>query len=241
MSRRFSEISHTGIRFWNPLDEDELGRILRELPLSEGAQVLDYGCGNGEVALELASHHNVLVTGIDITEEAIARCRQKLPGAFVAEAFRADRFPPASFDLVINIGASPGLSKLLEEIRPLLRDGARVLIGDAYWQLPPSAEYVVFLGMSESDWLSHDGNLATLRAAGFETERAVVSSLAAWDRYEDRYDSNMLAHLRDHPDDPDFASFAARRSRWRDMYLRHGRGTMGFALYQARRLAETRA
>lgn len=168
MSRRFSDISHTGIRFWNPLDEDELVQILRELPLPEGANVLDYGCGNGEVLLELVSHHNVRVTGVDINEEATARCHRKLSGSFFAEAFRAERFQLASFDLIINIGASPGLSQLLAEIQPLLQVEARVLIGDGYWQRPPRAEYVAFLGISESHMLNHEGNLAMLRAAGFK-------------------------------------------------------------------------
>lgn len=82
---------------------------------------------------------------------------------------------------------------------------------------------------------THEDNLDTLAAAGFAMEYSSTSKLDAWDRYEDRYNDNMAAHLREHPDDPEFEAFESRRSRWRAMYLKYGRGTMGFALYQGRK------
>jgi SAM-dependent methyltransferase len=208
--------------------------ILHELPIHEGCDVLDYGCGEGELLLELLERHAVRATGVDVNPDAIARCRAKLSGAFFAEAFQAQRFAPASFDLIVNIGASPGLAQLLGEIRGLLRRGGRALIGDIYWQREPSADYLSFLGMTNVITPTHEDHLQTLAAAGFTVERTLLSSLSDWDRYEDRYDANMLEYARAHPNDPECVAFEARRARWREMYLTHGRGTMGFALYQAR-------
>jgi len=223
------------MRFWNPLGEDALLEILTELPLTDGDSVLDYGCGDGELLIELAARHDLRISGIDVNEEAIAHCREKIAGTFIVESFRVQLFTESVFDLVINVGASPGFEQLVGQIAPLVRPGGRVLIGDGYWQRPPAPEYLEFLGAQESDMTTHDGNLRLLTAAGFGIERTVVSSLADWDRYEDRYDANMIAHLRGHLDDPDHIEFEARRSRWRTMYLEYGRGTMGFALYQARK------
>ena len=62
----------------------------------------------------------------------------------------------------------------------------------------------------------------------------MLATESDWDRYEDEYDGNMVAYLEEHPDDPSFESFERRRREWRAMYLKHGRGTLGFALYQAR-------
>lgn len=231
--RRYSTIAHAGIRFWNPLDEAALTALLRELPLRADAVVLDYGCGEGEVLAELQQHHRIAVTGIDINEEAIERCRRKLAGEFRAEAFAADRFEPRTFDLVVNIGASPGFRMLLQQVVPLLRPDGRVLIGDGYWQRQPSASYLSFLGAEETDMLSHEDNLSALHDAGLRVERVLVSDGSAWDRYEDRYDANMRAFLKEHPQDADAPAFEARRRAWRDMYLAEGRATMGFALYQA--------
>ena len=229
---RFSRISHTGMRFWNPLDETELLRFLRELPLADGDRVLDYGCGDGELLVELASRHDLRITGIDSNPEAIAVCREKIRGHFLAEPFRVELFETEVFDLVVNVGASPGFDLVVEQIKPLVRPGGRTLIGDGYWQGSPAPEYLSFLGASDSDMRTHEENCDTLIAAGFELERTAVSTLADWDRYEDRYDANMSAHLKAHPDDPEHTEFEERRSRWRAMYLECGRGTMGFALYQ---------
>jgi hypothetical protein len=44
----------------------------------------------------------------------------------------------------------------------------------------------------------------------------------------------MAVYLRAHPEDPSFEAFDSRRRGLRDMYLEHGRGTLGFALYQPR-------
>jgi cyclopropane fatty-acyl-phospholipid synthase-like methyltransferase len=117
------------MRFWNPLPVEGLVALLRELPLPEGARVLDYGCGEGEVLRELVGAHAARVSGVDRSPAAIASC---------------------------------------------------------------------------------------------------------WDRYEDEYDVNMRVYLARHPEDPNATAFEQRRSTWRAMYLAHARGTLGFAVYQAR-------
>jgi SAM-dependent methyltransferase len=144
--RRYSFIAHGQMQFWNPLPAGSLLKLIRELPLPNGAQVLDYGCGEGELALQLALWHRATITGVDPNPEAIARCRSKLPGTFLAEPFQPERFQPASFDLIANLGASPGMPQLLREVAPLLRPAAHLLIGDIYWRRPPSDTYLAFLG-----------------------------------------------------------------------------------------------
>src|SRR6185436_21084204 len=97
------------MRFWNPLPVDSLLVVLRELPIPTRGEVLDYGCGEGEVSRELANSFDAQITGVDPNPDAIARCRAKMAGKFFAEAFQVTRFAPESFDLIVNIGASPGM------------------------------------------------------------------------------------------------------------------------------------
>jgi hypothetical protein len=73
-----------------------------------------------------------------------------------------------------------------------------------------------------------------LAQSGLVVERTLLASDADWDRYEDEYDGNMVAYLRAHPDDPSAGNFERRRREWREMYLTHGRGTLGFVLWLAR-------
>jgi len=232
---RFSSISHGRMRFWNPLPEDGLGAALRALPIARGAQVLDYGCGAGEAAFELAAWHGARVTGIDPNPDAVERCRGKVPGTFFVEEFRAERFEPASFDLVVNIGASPGMERLLREVAPLLRPAGFLLVGDLYWHRPPSEHLSAFLGLASAPTL--DEQRGTIAGNGFVIERELLASAADWDRYEDAFDANMLAFLASHPQDPSHAAFEERRRVWREMYLGHGRGALGFGLFQTRRVA----
>jgi SAM-dependent methyltransferase len=231
---RFSSISHGQMRFWNPLPAGELVTVLRALPIVRGAQVLDYGCGVGEVAFELAAWHGARITGLDPNPDAIERCRGKVPGMFFVEEFRAARFETASFDLVVNIGASPGMERLLPQVLPLLRPSGRLLVGDLYWRRPPSEPLSSYLGLSSAPTLCEQRD--AIAAGGFVVERELLASEADWDRYEDEYDANMLAYLARHPQDPSHASFENRRRVWREMYIEHGRGALGFALFQTRRV-----
>src|SRR5262245_563729 len=216
--RRFSSISHGRMRFWNPLPANERVTMLRELPIARGARVLDYGCGTGEVAFELAAWHGARITGVDPNPEAVDHCRGKVPGTFFVEEFRAERFEPESFDLIVNIGASPGMGRLLREVTPLLRPLGLLLVGDLYWRRPPSEVFLAFLGAGAST-PPLDEQRADFAAGGFVIQRDLLASDADWDRYEDEYDANMLSYLEGHPDDPSHAAFESRRRAWRAMYL----------------------
>jgi len=231
---RFSRISHGAMRFWNPLPVDGLLAILRELPLGVASEVLDYGCGPGELSRELVTRFDARITGVDPNEEAISRCRAQVRGRFLQEEFRPERFAAGSFDLIVNVGASRGMSALLDEVLPLLRRPGRLLVGDTYFQRAPSVELSGFLGVAGERVPTLEDQQATLTSCGLVVEKTLLATASDWDRYEDEYDSNMLAYLAAHPDDPSSASFERRRREWRDMYLKHARGTLGFALYQAR-------
>jgi cyclopropane fatty-acyl-phospholipid synthase-like methyltransferase len=68
--------------------------------LSDGARVLELGCGAG-VPDTLALAERFRVTGVDISEEQIARARANVPAAtFVRADFTALEFDDGSFDAV---------------------------------------------------------------------------------------------------------------------------------------------
>src|SRR5438045_7908800 len=80
--------------------------LLREegaLPL-DGRRILDAGCGDGNVLLELERYggERRFLAGIDLLPERVERARTLLPSADIREAdAQAIPFPDGAFDLVL--------------------------------------------------------------------------------------------------------------------------------------------
>src|SRR5262249_24543212 len=109
-------------------------------PRSRG---LDVGCGNGVPATrELASKHEV--TGVDISEEQIARARSNVPGAtFMRGDAREVELPVGAFVAIVALYLVDNIARedypaLFRRLASLLRPGGRVLLsaepGDDPWQ-----------------------------------------------------------------------------------------------------------
>jgi cyclopropane-fatty-acyl-phospholipid synthase len=91
--------------------EAKLKLIARKLHLSPGQEVLDIGCGWGGMAIHLAKHHDVKVTGITLSEEQAALARQRVQAAGVAdkvtillEDYRDTAASGRKFDRIVSVG-----------------------------------------------------------------------------------------------------------------------------------------
>jgi cyclopropane-fatty-acyl-phospholipid synthase len=89
----------------------KLQHIARKLALSPGQDVLDIGCGWGGMAIHLARHHDVHVTGITLSEEQAALARQRVAAAGVAdkvtillEDYRDTAASGRRFDRIVSVG-----------------------------------------------------------------------------------------------------------------------------------------
>ena len=111
--------------------------------LPRGSRILDVGCGNGLPATrELALRHEV--TGVDISEQQIARARSNVPTVtFIVGDVRDVDLPVAAFDAIVALYLIDNIARedypaLFRRLGELLRPNGRLLLsaepGEDPWQ-----------------------------------------------------------------------------------------------------------
>jgi acyl transferase domain-containing protein/SAM-dependent methyltransferase len=134
-----------------------------------GLTVLDIGCGRGGTAALLANEFEANVTGIDLSPEAVAFCRETHERPTLSfKVGDAEHLPfdNDSFDAVTNIESShtyPDMRAFLSEVRRVLRSGGLFLHTD----LLPTQRWMEVR--------------AILAVAGFtvETDREITANVIA--------------------------------------------------------------
>lgn len=122
--------------------------IARKLQLRPGMRVLDIGCGWGSLAMYLAAHHDVHVTGITLSgaqhEQARLRARERDLAdrtEFRLEDYRDTRGP---FDAIVSVGmfehvGRPQYARYFDRIAELLSPDGVALVHTIGRLSPPNA------------------------------------------------------------------------------------------------------
>jgi SAM-dependent methyltransferase len=234
--------SLTRLTFHGPLSEARASRLVGRLARTAPATVLDIGCGWGELMLRILEAVPAATgTGIDLDEDDLARGRANATSRglaqrveFVAGSATGMTAKPA--DLVLCLGASHALSdkeppghtpEALRFLRSLVTPGGRVLLGEGFWERPPSAAELAAMwpGASAAELTDLAGLVDLAVAAGFRPEWIEPASLAEWDDFESGYLADVEEWLATH-DDPEVR---ARADEHRSCWLRGYRGVMGLA------------
>lgn len=229
------------MRYCNPFSSEKIEAIINLLDLTPEARVLDIGAGKAELLIRLVERFSVHALGIDFSSaflsEAQTQAEARIPqGKLTLQecdvtTFQADT---DSFDLVICLGACHifgGFQGTLQHMAQWVRPGGQILIGDGYWKQEPAPEYLMAMGATRDEYLTHAGNVAVGVIHKLIPMYASVCNDDEWDRYEWLHLRNIERYALQHPDDPDVPALLARIRPWRDLYLRWGRDTLGFGLY----------
>ena len=159
----------------------------------EGTRILEIGCGTGTLTLRMAQR-GATVTGIDASPRMLAEAEKKVKEAHLEEnvslkymdaALIGDRFPAASFDLIVSTLVFSELPLddqrfVLEACQKLLTPDGRLLIADEVIParlIPRLFFYLARLPLVLLTWLLTRTSTASLRdfdvllaQTGFRTE-----------------------------------------------------------------------
>jgi hypothetical protein len=138
---------------------------------------------------------------------------------------------PGAYDLAACVGASfiwGSFGPALAAMRPALRPGGRVVIGEPYWRsAPPAVEGIVGGALVHTEIEL----LEILRAEGYELEYVVRSNQDDWDRYEADNWLGLVRWLEANPQHANRAEVLAHLRQTQEEYAHYTREHLGWALY----------
>lgn len=244
MSLRFHEIAETNHRILNPFTDEKLMLVGEICRLQPGMRQLDLACGKAEMLSRWSRAYGIEGVGVDLSPVFIEAARRRAAELDVSQRlnfiqgdagqFRAEAH---AFDVVSCIGATwigGGLIGTLELMRPALKEGGLLLVGEPYWIEPPTAEIYEASGIRPDDFASLAGTLDRFEQVNVELVEMVLANQDSWDRYEGQKWFVLDRWLRDNTADPDYAVFLDLHQKSRRAYLTYQRRCLGWGVFVLR-------
>jgi SAM-dependent methyltransferase len=240
---KYSAISHRNLTICNPLSDEKIGQAIELLPMKPTERAIDFGAGKGEFLIRLIERYGGTGTAVELENGYISEMeglsRDRIPPGRITVILKDAKLLLADgldhvYDAGICIGSTHafgGYEQSLDALRKVVKPGGFVLIGDLYWKKPPPIEFLEFLGGSESDLGTHEGNVLRAEERGMALLWSCVASDDDFDCYESRTSKEIEDYATEHPEDPDCGVMLERVRNWRDATVKWGRDTWGFGLY----------
>lgn len=243
--QRLSSIAHTHHPIAAPILGVNVNRLLRRADRRPAARILDLGCGEAAWAMQALAHYpDGHADGIDISRYALERAAAAAELRGLADRLTLHErdargyVPDGDYDLVMCVGAT----HLFEGFTGTLRQAGRhvntdgiLLVGERFWQVPPTAAALAALNASAEDLTDLAGLVDAAERAGWTPVYAHVSDATEWDNYEWSWVGSLTEWALDNPGHPDSAGALALAREHRDGWLRGYRHVLGFATLVLRR------
>jgi len=239
---KFSAIAHRDHAFYNPLSEEKINRVINFLSLNPSDNVIDIGAGKGEFLLRVIEKYHSQGVAIEqydgFTELLQSNAADRGVVANIEiiqeDAEQAVKTFTQQYKVGVCIGSSHslgGYQQTIESLKNLVVQGGYIIIGELYWRKKPDQEYLEFLGMDEQDLFHHAETIFTAEEYGLIPLWSTVANKDDFDAYEWLYSKSIEDYCFNNPSDIDCPAMLERIRSWRNMYLKHGRDTLGFGLY----------
>lgn len=234
--RALSDIAHRRHPVAAPVDPGRVRELLSWLAPAASGRVLDLGSGHGAWLVGLlAARGDLTGIGVDLSlPQGLAQSAQErgVDARVSWQQADAATWSGGAFDVVMCVGASHafgGLRGTLAAVRGHLRPGGQVLLGDTFWQSPPTREAMSALEATAGDFPDLTGLIGQVQAAGFEPGFGHVSTLAEWDDYEWSWTASLIDWaLREAPTEAEREQALAAAREHRQQWLAGYRGVLGF-------------
>ncbi|MBY8871349.1 class I SAM-dependent methyltransferase [Micromonospora sp. PLK6-60] len=243
--QRLSSIAHSHHPIAAPVSGVNVNRLLRRAGRGPAARILDLGCGEAAWALQALAHHpDGHADAVDLSPYALERA-----AAAAAERGLADRLtlherdarryvPDGDYDLVLCVGSThvfDGFAGTLRMAGRHVNPHGILLIGEGFWQAPPTPAALAALDAKPGDLTDLAGLVDVAEEAGWTPVYAHVSDAAEWDNYEWSWVGSLTEWALDNPGHPDAAEALAVAREHREQWLRGYRTVFGFATLVLRR------
>ena len=241
---------YESLTWLTPLSEERAAHLVAFLSDPAPAEVLDMGCGWGELLLRvLTAAPQARGRGVDSASASIDRAKQQalargLHNRATFDSTHGAEAQDRPADAVICIGASQiwgppvedaqplDYAAALRALRALVLPGGRLVYGEAIWSATPHPAATAPLAGRDDEYLTADALREQIRAAGFEVVDGDQASVQEWDVFEagyrDRFTRWLEAHDASHP-----AAGQVRRQyvEQRAAYEQGYRGVLGMAYF----------
>ncbi|UCM89979.1 SAM-dependent methyltransferase [Streptomyces marincola] len=234
-------ITHAGHPVAAPLADASVDAVLGAALAhvgGDGGRLLDLGCGEAAWPLRaLAARPSARAVGVDVNGEALAAAARAAEEAGVAgrltlhEAAVADYTADEPFDAVLCVGSTHafgGLLAALTAARAHLAPGGCVVVGEGFWERPPTPAALAALDAAPEDYADLGNTVELVLTDGWAPVFGHTSSLAEWDDYEWRWTGNLTRWVLDHADHPGAAEALETATAHRAGWLGGYRGVLGF-------------
>jgi SAM-dependent methyltransferase len=244
MSLRHHEIAEAGHRILDPFTVEKL-RLLGEVTrVTRGTRILDLACGKGEMLCRWAEWFGAGGVGVDVSHVFLAAAAERAAELGVADRVTFVQGDAGAYDAEVGgfdigscLGATwigGGLAGTVALLRPAIRPGGLLLVGEPYWHEPPPPGALAALGTPEGEYVSLAETAGRLDEAGLDVLEMVLADGDSWDRYEAAQWWTVTDWLAANPGDPDHAAMREFLVSNRSSYLRWGRRYLGWGAFVTR-------
>lgn len=239
---KYYDITHKEHLFCNPTSSNKINELINILKLLPGAKVLDIASGKAEFLIRLAEQYQIQGLGIDLSPFCVADAQKKhqerVPAAdlkfLTMDGAEYQKSNKDCFDLVSCIGASwifKGYRGTLEALASMASPQGWIVVGEPYWKEEPAQEYLEALEIKKDLYGTHYENALKGQELGLKLMYTLVSNKDDWDRYEALQWYAAVQWAENNWDDPDRKIVLEEVNKSRDIYLKWGRSSFGWAIY----------